>query len=366
MVRDDTIDACFLLRYPGSRDDEFVLDVDVAIPGRGVTAFFGPSGSGKTTLLRCVAGLEHPQRGYFALHDEVWQSDELFRPAHKRPVGYVFQEASLFPHLTGRGNLDFALKRSGSAGGRALYEQVVDSMDIASLLSRLPSQLSGGERQRVAIARALLVQPRLLLMDEPLASLDQRRKREILPYLERLRSTFQIPVFYVSHSTDEVARLADHVVVLEEGRVTAEGPLTEVYARMDLPMGLDDETGVVLEGQVAERDAGWHLAKIRLEGGGAIWIRDGGDRPGQTVRVQVLARDVSLSMAPHEDTSILNRLSVEVTDVAADPDEAMALVRLRSGDDVLIARITRRSADHLQLEPGKALWAQLKSAAIVR
>lgn len=357
--------ATFLMRYAGSDSSGFSLDVDLRLPGNGITAIFGQSGSGKTTLLRCIAGLEHARPGYLTVRGEHWQSDAQFLPTHRRPLGYVFQEASLFPHLTARGNLRYALKRSGVATPGPLYDQVIELMGISAVLSRYPHQLSGGERQRVAIARALMIQPRLLLMDEPLASLDTTRKQEILPYLEKLRSRFDIPILYVSHSLDEVARLADHLVVLQQGRVAAQGPVGEVFSRMDAPQLVGSDAGVIWQGEVVEKLPQWHLARIACAGGD-LWVRDNGEPPGQPIRVRILARDVSLTLSHHEDSSILNRLPVSVLEIATDRDAGMALVQLQAGNDVVTAQVTHRSVDYLNLAPGQLLWAQIKSVAIVR
>jgi molybdate transport system ATP-binding protein len=353
---------------------QFNFDVDITLPTKGITTIFGHSGSGKTTLLRCIAGLHRASNGHLKVNGEAWQTPDFFLPTHKRPLGYVFQESSLFPHLTAEGNLNYAIKRCDTKVEPSLYQQIIEVMGIGHLLKRKPQQLSGGECQRVAIARALLIQPKLLLMDEPLASLDMARKQEILPYLEHLRSSFDIPVLYVSHSMDEVARLADQTLVLEQGKVIAQGPVTDVFSRIDLPIHLQEQTGIILQGMIAERDEQWHLSRIAFNGG-SIWVRDGGDALNQSVRLRVLARDISLALTPNEDSSILNRVPVEVTDITNDDDEAMALVRLktRNGHEnaelepsYLIARITRRSADHLNLSTGQQLWAQIKSAAIVR
>ncbi len=362
--KDDDIHARFLLNYGAPAAPVFSLDVDLSLPGNGITAIFGQSGSGKTTLLRCVAGLERADVGLLAMKGELWQSDSVFLPTHRRPLAYVFQEASLFPHLSAQGNLNYAMKRCSAGPSKTLYDQVVALMGIEALLARYPRQLSGGEQQRVAIARALLIQPRLLLMDEPLASLDTARKQEILPYLERLRSSFRMPILYVSHSMDEVARLADQVVLLQHGRLAAQGRVDEVFSRIDLPLPLGSDVGVVWQGEVVERDAQWHLARIACAGG-ELWVQDAGAALGEQIRLRVLARDVSVTLACHEDSSILNRLPVEVVEMVDDVDEAMQLLRLRVGDDHLIARLTRRSTEHLQLQPGKRLWAQIKSVAIV-
>ena len=359
------LQAQFLLGYGGSDASTFSLDVNLTLPGKGITAIFGQSGSGKTTLLRCVAGLERAQAGRLTINGESWQSDTLFVPTHQRSLGYVFQESSLFPHLSAQGNLNYAIKRSGIAHSKALSDHVIELMGIAPLLSRYPNQLSGGERQRVAIARALLIQPRLLLMDEPLASLDAARKQEILPYLEKLRSTFEVPILYVSHALDEVTRLADYVVVLEQGRAVAEGNVGEVFSRIDVPLPVGSDAGVVWQGQVIERNQQWHLARIACAGGD-LWVRDTGDAIGQPIRVRILARDVSLSLSCHEDSSILNRLPVKVLEIASDSDAAMARVRLQAGNDFVTAQVTCRSVDHLKLAPEQRLWAQIKSVAILR
>ncbi len=358
------IQAKFKQRYHKDLHSGFTLDVDLELPGRGITGIFGPSGSGKTSLLRCIAGLQKAEQGSLSINGEVWQSGSYTLATHKRSLAYVFQESSLFSHLSVQANLDFAVKRAGRVEP-AFYDHILELMDIARLCKRMPEQLSGGERQRVAIARAFLVRPRLLLMDEPLASLDVGRKQEILPYLERLHEEFDLPVLYVSHALDEIARLADHLVLMDQGRVISDGQLSEVLSRTDLPIQLGDDTGVVLPAQVLARDSQWHLLRVEFPGG-SLWVRDGGDELGQNVRIRVLARDVSLALSSHDDSSILNRLPVSVLDITTDKDEAMVLVRLACGDSILIARITQRSAAHLKLEEGKSLWAQIKSVAIVR
>jgi len=360
-----TIQAHFSLHYADTAATGFNLDVNLTMPGTGITAIFGHSGSGKTTFLRCIAGLEKPQQGYLIVNGALWQNSATFLPTHQRPLGYVFQEASLFAHLTAKGNLAYAIKRSDKPYASELYEQVIATMDIDSILTRYPHQLSGGERQRVAIARALLIQPRILLMDEPLASLDSTRKQEILPYLERLRSTVDIPILYVSHSLDEVTRLADAIVVLDQGRVTAQGSLAEVLSRIDLPINNTEHAGVILSAKIVERDSQWQLARLAFSTGD-IWVNDSGDELGQTVRVRILARDVSLALAPHSDSSILNQLSVNIAAIAADDDQSMARIQLVFGNDYIVARLTQKSVYQLQLKPGMNIWAYIKSAAIVR
>ena len=343
--------------------DGFTLKVDLQLPGSGVTAIFGHSGSGKTTLLRCIAGLDQAASGRLVVDGQVWQDQHAFLPTHRRPLGYVFQEASLFDHLTARGNLNYALKRADKSLPGVEFDQAVELLGLEQLLDRRPGQLSGGERQRVAIARALLVRPRLLLMDEPLASLDQPRKQEILPYLERLRDQLGMPILYVSHSANEVARLADHLVVLDQGRVAASGPLTETLARLDLPLPLGEETGVVLAGKVVERDQRWQLVRVEFAGG-SFWLRDLGHQLGDQVRLQVHARDISLTREQSQQSSILNILPVTVGDIATD-ELGGALIRLHVGESVMLASLTLRSVDHLGLQTGSQVWAQIKSVALI-
>lgn len=356
----DTLEVDFKLRHEG-----FALNVDLELPGRGVTAVFGHSGSGKTSLLRCIAGLERPQHGKLRVRGELWQDESYFLPTHKRPLGYVFQEASLFAHLSARGNLEYAMKRSSPDKAPIAFDQAVSLLGIEHLLDRLPARLSGGERQRVAIARALLINPRILLMDEPLASLDQERKQEILPYLERLRTELDIPILYVSHSPDEVARLADHIVALDKGSAVASGPLGETLARLDFPIKLGEELGVVLEATVVERDDEWTLMRVSFAGG-ELWLRDSGNPVGQQVRLHILARDISLALEHQEDISILNLLEGEVAEIAADAHQALSLVRVKVGAADLVARVTKRSVSHLDLKVGKRIWVQIKSAALIR
>lgn len=354
----DDIKARFKLDWPG-----FTLDVDLALPGRGVTALFGHSGSGKTTLLRCLAGLERASHGRLEFKGKIWQDEKTWLPTHQRPIGYVFQEASLFAHLNVLGNLNFGLKRSTTAQ-RVGLEQAIELLGIGHLLDRKPDTLSGGERQRVGIARALAVGPEILLMDEPLAALDLKRKQEILPYLERLHDELAIPVIYVSHSPDEVARLADHIVAMDGGRVVADGPLVETLARLDLPIRLGEDVGVVLDATVGEVDSEWHLARVDFAGG-SLWTRDRGVPTGKHVRVRVLARDVSLAVQHPEPSSIQNVLDGTVESMAADDHPGLLLVRVQIGASQLVARLTRRSADQLGIAPGLPVSVQIKSVALM-
>jgi molybdate transport system ATP-binding protein len=349
----------------------FTLDVDLALPERGVSALFGPSGCGKTTVLRALAGLERAA-GRIALGDEVWQDDarDVFVPTHRRALGYVIQESALFPHLDVRRNLDYGRRRVArqqGPGARLIeLDQVVDLLGIGALMARRPDTLSGGERQRVAIARALATSPRLLLMDEPLAALDAARKAEVLPYLDRLHEELAIPIVYVSHAIEEVVRLAHHLVLMEAGRVVAAGPVADVMARLDLPTAHGEGAGVVLDAVVAEHDAPWQLARLAVGPGDfSVWARDHGLPIGRAVRVRLLARDVSLTRAPQTGTSIGNQLRGTVEAIADDEHPSLALVRVRVGASPVVARLTRRSAHALGLQPGMPVWAQVKTVALM-
>ncbi len=352
------VQARFRLDWAG-----FTLDVDLDLPARGVTALFGHSGSGKTTLLRCIAGLERAPQGRLSVAGEIWQDGARWVPTHRRPLGYVFQEASLFPHLTVLGNLRYGLRRGGGVS-RGNLEQGIELLGIGHLLERPADQLSGGERQRVAIARALAVGPRLLLMDEPLASLDLQRKQEILPYLDRLHEELDVPVLYVSHSPDEVARLADHLVALEAGQVRASGPLAETLVRLDLPIRLGEDVGAVIDGTVTAIDETWHLARIDFPGG-VLWTPNRGVALGRRVRLRVLARDVSIARELPRPTSIQNVLQGQVDAVADDEHPGLRLVRVRLGSSMVVARLTSRAAAALELGPGLEVWVQVKSVALV-
>ena len=344
--------------------DSFALDADFGAPTVGVTALFGPSGSGKTTLLRCIAGLERAT-GSLRVNGETWQDGAKFLPVHRRPLGYVFQETSLFPHLSVRANLEYGLKRVAPAERRVSLEQVTEWLGLERLIARGdPAKLSGGERQRIAIGRALLTSPRILLMDEPMSALDTRSKQDILPYLERLHRELNIPVLYVSHALDEVARLADHLVLLEHGRVIASGAVQETLARLDLPTAHLDDAGVVIEAAVSEHDEKYHLTRLDFPGG-QLWVGRTDQPFGSRVRARLLARDVSIATQQPQGTSINNVLNARIVEIRDEgPDKVV--VRMTVGDeDMLLSRITRRSRDHLALAAGMAVYAQVKTVALM-
>jgi molybdate transport system ATP-binding protein len=346
---------------------KFMLDVQVDIPASGVTGLFGPSGCGKTSVLRCIAGLSRLPHGYCAVNGDVWQDGALFRPTHRRPVGYVFQEASLFPHLSVKNNLLY-----GAPGGRAPegagmigFEEVAELLGLARLMARASHHLSGGERQRVAVGRALLSQPKLLLMDEPLSALDRQTRDEILPFLERLHASLSLPILYVSHDMAEVERLADHLVLMEAGRVRASGPLSVLQADPDLPLARARDAGVTLDVVIEDCDPTYGL--VTLSAGGARFVvpTAPGAR-GARRRLHIAAGDVSLALEAAGSSTILNILPVRIASASKLGDnEILAVLSLGSGTSTrLLARVTRRSWERLGLREGVDVFAQIKSVAL--
>ena len=316
-----------------------------------------------------MAGLVRPADGLVAVNGQLWQDDarHVWLPTHRRPLGMVFQEASLFEHLSVQGNLDFGLRRVPMAERRVSLAQAIELLGIGQLLERRPAQLSGGERQRVAIARALATSPHLLLMDEPLAALDAPRKAELLPYFERLQRELRIPMLYVTHSLDELARLADDVLLMENGQVKALGPAEQLMTRLDLTLSRGDAASALIEGTVEAIDGRYHLLMVRFGGGILQCVPSqhlAAALPGQRLRLRVLARDVSLALTVARDSSILNVLPVAVRELAED-GPAQCLVTLDAGGTSLLARLSRKSVDRLALAPGMPLQAQIKAIAIL-
>ncbi len=351
---------------------DFTLDVDLELPARGFIALFGPSGCGKTSFLRALTGLERARPGYVRVGSSVWQDDPrgVWLPTHQRALGYVFQEASLFDHLPVRGNIAYAQKRVAGANRgdhsapAVSISQAVGLLGLDGLLDRKPSTLSGGERQRVAIARALAAQPRVLLMDEPLAALDSTRKAELLPYFEALQRALAIPVIYVSHALDEVARLATHMVLLDAGRVQASGSAESLLARLDLPLAQGDAAAAIVQGMVREHHPGEHLTTLALACG-PLYVGTPHARPvGQQVRVRIQARDVSLALHHPVGTSILNIVPCTVTGLRED-SPGQWIVALDAAGVHLLARVTHRSVQQLDVVPGLALYAQIKGVAML-
>lgn len=349
--------------------DQFRLEVDSHLPGQGISALFGASGSGKTTLLRCIAGLERTPGGHLEVAGEVWQDANHFVPTHQRPIGYVFQEASLFPHLSIRRNLEYGWKRVPARQRRVQLKEVSDLLGIEPFLDRYPAQLSGGQRQRVAIARALLTSPQLLLMDEPLSGLDVPSKQDILPYLERLHEDSNLPILYVSHSPDEVVRLADHLLLLEQGRMLAQGDINDLLTRSDLPLARLDEACAVLHGELAAHDEQYQVSYVNITGSSLQQKLLVPHQPlpiGHPVRVRVLARDVSLAWQMQEHTSISNILPARVVECFPCHSPHQTMVKLDIGGQYILAKITRRSEALLNVEKDQLLYAQVKSVALMR
>jgi len=343
----------------------FELNSRFEAPATGVTALFGPSGCGKTSVLRCIAGLQRVAHGACSVAGEIWQDDRTFLPAHRRAVGYVFQEASLFPHLSVRRNLLFgAPEDRGDAP--VVFDEIVDLLGLANLLDRAPQKLSGGERQRVAIGRALLSQPRLLLMDEPLSALDAETKSEILPFLERLHDRLALPVIYVTHDMREVERLADHLVLMERGRVIGAGPLGDIQADTRLPVARAPDAAVTLDGMIETFDPHYGILTLAVRGGRFQTPATGG-APGEHRRLRVVAGDVSLARDPPGPSSILNILPARILALEPVGDHQMLAVLAlgESGEgERLLARVTRRSAELMQITPGMNVFAQIKGVAL--
>lgn len=341
----------------------FRLDARMAVPERGVTALFGASGAGKTTVLRAMAGLSRFPGSRLSVGGEVWQDDTVFLPPHSRPIGYVFQEASLFSHLDVRGNVMFGHKRLAPEDRRVNPRRAIDLLDIGNLLGRKTDTLSGGERRRVAMARALAVSPRLLLMDEPLSGLDLKRRAEILPYLDALVRELDIPVIYVSHAPDEVARLADHLVFMEQGKVVADGPIGEMLTRPDLPMARGREAEALIETRAIGYDKAFALNFLEFPGG-TFTVPGERLEVDSRVRLRVAARDVSLTLNAQRETSILNIFEARVDQLSPE-GLAQMVVRLDVAGVALLAHVTRKSVEGLGLEPGKRVYAQVKSVAVL-
>ncbi len=344
----------------------FSLNVDLTMPMQGITALFGPSGCGKTTLLRALAGLSR-LRGRLQVGAQVWQDDSqgLFLPPHQRPIGYVFQEQSLFAHLSVRDNLLYgsrrALKLRGGEDGPT-FDAVVDLLGLGRLIARAPDALSGGERQRVAVGRALLARPRLLLMDEPLSALDQTAKAELLAYLEKLHEHLSLPVVYVSHDIAEVARLADHMAVMAEGRILTEGPLAAMLERLDIDPDTDRlEAGVVLDARIVGHDTAFALSQV-AHGGQMLSIPMVAGAPGSHIRLRVRARDVALATQKPEGLSVRNILTGRIVEITPAPEAAHADVLVEIGGGArLRARVTRAAVADLGLRPGMPVHALIKS-----
>jgi molybdate transport system ATP-binding protein len=346
---------------------KFTLEAVFKAPATGITMLFGPSGCGKTTVLRCIAGLIHVEDGLCDVAGEIWQDRSgAFVPTHKRALGYVFQEASLFPHLSVRKNLLFGAPDKKHDGPMIDFDEVVDLLGIRALLDRSPRNLSGGERQRVGIGRALLTQPKVLLMDEPLSALDRKTKDEILPFIEKLRDHFALPIFYVTHDMAEVERLGDQMVLMEQGHVVAAGPLEELQSDPSLPLSTARDAAVSFEGIVQASDEAYGLVTLKVRGG--MLAAPAAPAPvGERRRIRVIASDVSLTREAPGPSSILNVLPARVVSMKPlDTNEVVVVVALGADGTGarLLARVMRKSWRELGFAEGMSVYAQVKAVAL--
>ncbi|PHM52781.1 molybdenum ABC transporter ATP-binding protein ModC [Xenorhabdus sp. KK7.4] len=338
------------------------MQVDTTLPAESITAIFGLSGAGKTSLINAIAGLTRPQKGRITLNQRILVDTEhkIFLPPEKRRIGYVFQDARLFPHYRVKGNLQYGM----SPDMQPHFGKIVELLGIEHLLSRFPITLSGGEKQRVAIGRALLTGPELLLMDEPMASLDLPRKRELLPYLEKLSEDIKIPILYVSHNLDEIIHLADNVVVMDKGKIRMSGTLEEVWSNSILrPWLQKDNLSSILTVTVMEHHQRYHMTAVAVADK-ALWLPEINVTEGTDLRIRIDASDVSLVLEPPKGSSIRNTLQVKVIEFFEDAGQVD--VKLALGDRYLWARITPWAREALNLREGQWLYAQIKSIALNR
>lgn len=340
-----------------------VLNFNFDISAEGITAIFGVSGCGKTSLLRAIAGLEKHQGSNLQVGDETWQDDSIFLAAHQRSIGYVFQEASLFEHLSVQGNIEYGFKRVSEELKSISLEKVISLLGLQALLEKKPVLLSGGERQRVAIARALAANPKLLLMDEPLSSLDQDRKDELLPYIETLNKEMNIPILYVSHSNEEIGRLADQLIFIEDGVIKAAGPISELLTRSDLSLAHRRQAESLILAKVESYEESFQLNYVNSNLGTFV-IPGKQLQNGKELRLRLAAQDISITLESQKNTSILNIFPAIVEDFFAE-ENAQLTVRLLINNEPVLAKITLKSADNLKLEKGKAVFAQIKSVAVL-
>lgn len=349
--------------------DRFNIEASLKLESNGITALFGRSGAGKTSIANIIAGLLHPDQGRVMLGDTVLCDTDrgISLPPEKRRIGYVFQQARLFPHLSVARNLTYGWRRRASADHNINPDDVIDLLGLQRQLAQQPGSLSGGERQRVAFGRAVLSNPDLLIMDEPLSSLDAARKYEILPFIERLRDQFAIPILYVSHSMDEIIRLADDLVLMDDGKVAAQGKVEDLTSRLDLrPLTGRYEAGSVISVTVAGHDTEYCLTKLEFSGG-RFFVPQIDAMPGTTVRLQIRARDVSIMKSRPQDTSELNIFSGTIAEIAAPASSAESHCDICVDIGVpLWARLTRYSLNKMRLEPGSQVFASVKSTSVDR
>ncbi|WP_136487669.1 molybdenum ABC transporter ATP-binding protein ModC [Vibrio sp. H11] len=344
-----------------------MLDVDLVLPGQGITAVFGRSGAGKTSFINVISGLIRPDAGLITVNERVLfnSAAKVSLPVERRRIGYVFQEARLFPHYTVRGNLNYGVRVKDDG----YFDSVVALLALEPLLARYPNALSGGEKQRVAIGRALLSKPDLLLMDEPLASLDLPRKREVMPFLEQLSQQVQIPILYVTHSMNEILRLAQHLVVLDGGKVVASGPIEEVWSSCSMrPWQSFSEQSTLFSATISRHQSRYGLTQIELAKGVGLWVQQVSGEPGAAIRLQIRANDVSVTLNDPGKTSIRNILAATIADIEyhqqGEDKKSIALKLELAPECYLWAVITEWALQDLQLEVGMSVYAQIKGVSV--
>lgn len=341
--------------------DSLNLDVDLMLPGTGVSAIFGPSGAGKTSLLRAIAGLDNHKNGRIVCNGQTFQDGPVFVPVHRRSIGYVFQQPGLFTHLNVRQNIDYAVNRASNPASDV--KELVELLGVQSLVERRCNTLSGGEAQRVAIVRALASGPKLLLMDEPLSSLDQRLKDEFMPYLEKLHSQLSIPIIYVSHSRLEVARISDFLVLLDKGNVLNSGKTADLFTSLDSPLGTDKEAQSIIQASRVEYDEQAHLFRLNSQIG-ELWVSARSTLDTDNLRIRIFAKDVSVCLCKPEKTSVLNIIPATLSEMH-DNGKGQVMLKLDINDHTLLSRITSKSVQELDLKQGMAIFAQVKSVAVI-
>ncbi|MEZ8702901.1 molybdenum ABC transporter ATP-binding protein ModC [Vibrio cyclitrophicus] len=360
--------SALVLQYQQQLGETF-FDIDLELPSSGITAIFGRSGAGKTSLINAISGLKQPDKGLISVSGTTLfdSKNGVNLPTHQRNVGYVFQESRLFPHMKVTANLKYGMKRSDQAH----FDQIVSLLSLGLLLDRYPARLSGGEKQRVAIGRALLSKPSILLMDEPLASLDLPRKREVMPFLENLSETVQIPIIYVTHSLNEILRLANHLVIIEQGKVISSGVTEEVWAsRAMQPWQSFSEQSSLFEATLAEHNDDYALSRLMLGKSTSLWVQKVSSEIGASVRLQVRANDVSIALEQPQRTSIRNILpmtirSVETHQQGSNKQSVAVELELEPGC-YLWATITLWALDELNLEIGQQVYAQIKGVSVTQ